>query len=414
MALMALAVLASSTQLRNWVWVTISRNLYEYKYDYRDEWRRLTERLADSDADRTLGESVIIGMSDIVHSPAGALWLSDGAERWLPDTQHGCSWDFQLAPEDQQQLRDFFAEREWIIDLKQLRADPKHYPDLRLSGELLEVPQLRFLLPLQVESELVGLLMLAEPRIPIDLIWEDYDLLKVAARQVANALSQSRASEALSYAREFEAFHQMSAFVVHDLKTVVAQLSLMVQNAEKHRTNPAFFDDMISTNANAVDRMQRLLQQLREPARNDQTRINAVAVVAQAIARHDANQPPPSLSSSSPELYCEADEERLTAVIGHIISNAQDACDADGQITARISADQQWLKIEIQDNGCGMDEEFLRKRLFQPFESTKGIAGMGVGVYQTREYLRSLGGNLQVSSTVGSGSTFVLTLPVSR
>jgi signal transduction histidine kinase len=59
-----------------------------------------------------------------------------------------------------------------------------------------------------------------------------------------------------------------------------------------------------------------------------------------------------------------------------------------------------------------MTREFIRTRLFTPFDSTKGSQGMGIGVYQAREYARLLGGQLEVTSEPDSGTEFVLHLPL--
>ena len=48
--------------------------------------------------------------------------------------------------------------------------------------------------------------------------------------------------------------------------------------------------------------------------------------------------------------------------------------------------------VEIRDNGHGMDADFIRGRLFKPFDTTKGNAGMGIGMYESREFIRMLGG----------------------
>jgi signal transduction histidine kinase len=69
-------------------------------------------------------------------------------------------------------------------------------------------------------------------------------------------------------------------------------------------------------------------------------------------------------------------------------------------------------EIEIEDNGVGMDTDFIRNRLFQPFETTKGNAGMGVGVYESREFIRSLGGEIEVVSEIDKGTTFTLKIPL--
>jgi signal transduction histidine kinase len=61
-----------------------------------------------------------------------------------------------------------------------------------------------------------------------------------------------------------------------------------------------------------------------------------------------------------------------------------------------------------------MSPEFIRERLFRPFDSTKGSHAMGIGAYQAREYARMLGGQLEVKSTEGQGTTFTLQLPVAN
>ena len=81
------------------------------------------------------------------------------------------------------------------------------------------------------QEELIGFVLLAAPRAPVEINWEVLDLLKTAARQVGSFLAQIQASEALLEARKFDAFNKMSAFVVHDLKNLVAQLSLLLANA---------------------------------------------------------------------------------------------------------------------------------------------------------------------------------------
>jgi signal transduction histidine kinase len=61
-----------------------------------------------------------------------------------------------------------------------------------------------------------------------------------------------------------------------------------------------------------------------------------------------------------------------------------------------------------------MDEDFIRNRLFKPFFTTKASRGMGIGAYQAREYVRSLGGTLHVDSTPGEGTVFAIELPLAE
>jgi hypothetical protein len=92
------------------------------------------------------------------------------------------------------------------------------------------------------------------------------DLLKTAGRQAAGFLAQMQATEALLEARKFDAFNRMSAFVVHDLKNIVTQLSLMMKNAERLHDNPEFQQDMLMTVESSLEKMRQLMLQLREGA----------------------------------------------------------------------------------------------------------------------------------------------------
>jgi signal transduction histidine kinase len=105
-----------------------------------------------------------------------------------------------------------------------------------------------------------------------------------------------------------------------------------------------------------------------------------------------------------------ADPDRLVAALEHAIRNAQDATPADGSVSVTVSADGDDCVIAVTDTGCGMTQEFVNERLFKPFDTTKGSQGMGIGAYQLREYVRSLGGSVEVKSATGRGTTFFVRL----
>ena len=415
-ALVALAVLAGSARVRGYIRVVMERNLFEYKYDYRTEWRRITNTLTRPDADLALGQRVVLSLADLLHVREGALWWREDNGLLLPMAQYLSDWDFDIDPADNDALQSFFQDREWIVDLDELRLDAQSYSTLPLSDAFMARKHIRFIVPLLVNDELTGLVLLGQPNMSMSLIWEDYDLLKVSARQAASVLAQHRAAEALTRAQQFEAFHQMSAFIVHDIKTVVAQLSLLVKNAEKHKTNPAFIEDMLSTSDHAARRMQKLLDQLRDPKpESGKQRVDLRVVAEKAIARQQTARPIPTFDQyPTMPLPVQANEEQLCNVISHILQNAQDATPDSGSITVALESDSMHRSVRIEDTGSGMTDAFIRDRLFSPFDSTKGVTGMGIGVYQSRQFLRSVGGDLRVTSTPGRGSCFVLTIPVPK
>jgi putative PEP-CTERM system histidine kinase len=213
-------------------------------------------------------------------------------------------------------------------------------------------------------------------------------------------------------ARQFESFNRMSTFVVHDLKNLVSQLSLMNANAERHKDNPEFQRDMLDTVAFSVQKMKLLLQKLSRSAAPEKPAPLAVdQVVRQAVALKAAFEPRPQLAVEHEQLAVLADRERLERVLGHLLQNAIEATPKDGRVTIRLGREAGAVVIEIADTGEGMSEEFIRERLFKPFESTKS-AGMGIGVFESREYINELGGRLEVSSKPALGTTFKVILPL--
>jgi signal transduction histidine kinase len=107
------------------------------------------------------------------------------------------------------------------------------------------------------------------------------------------------------------------------------------------------------------------------------------------------------------------DKDKLSNVIYHLVSNAQQATSDDGKVDVEIelSVDERFMLINIVDTGSGMSEDFIRTRLFKPFDTTKGNAGMGIGAFDAKAYLERIGGQLLVQSRPEQGTTFTLRIP---
>ncbi len=200
--------------------------------------------------------------------------------------------------------------------------------------------------------------------------------------------------------------------MMHDLKNIIAQQSLVVSNAERHKRNPEFVDDAIATIGNSVERMQRLLEQLqRGGAGGRSQQVDLGDLATEVAVRCAGRKPEPLVVADTPGLSVRADPERLTAAIEHLVRNAQDATPDTGEVTLELGQDSGMAIIRIRDNGGGMSDQFVRERLFRPFDSTKGSKGMGIGAYQARDYVRTLGGELKVDTSPGQGALFTITLP---
>jgi putative PEP-CTERM system histidine kinase len=229
----------------------------------------------------------------------------------------------------------------------------------------------------------------------------------------ASYLALEDAGRALAEARQFEGFNRLSAFVIHDLKNLIAQLSLVVRNAERHHNNPEFMRDAIKTVDHAVGKMSRLMSQLKNSGSAESERIIDLGeLLHEVVEARKVQAPIPTCDMFRKPIRIKANRDRLASSFEHIIQNAQDAAGKNGRVRVRMKmSDTGHATVEIEDNGIGMDEEFIRTRLFKPFETTKGVTGMGIGAYESREYIRSLGGELSVRSEPGKRTLFTFWLP---
>ena len=262
-------------------------------------------------------------------------------------------------------------------------------------------------------TDLVGFVILARPRAPVDVNWEVLDLLKTASRQAASYLVLFRTKEALVESEQFDAFNRMSAFVVHDLKNLIAQLALLLKNAERHRDNPEFQADMLDTIAHVVKRMNHLMLQLGSGTSPiEKPRSVELTTLVQNIVQVKAIHNRLIQFDGSGQIRALAHEERVERVIGHIVQNAIEASDADsGVVFIRVFRRDNYAVLEIRDDGCGMSEDFVRRQLFHPFQTTKR-QGMGIGMYESFEYINSVGGSISVESKLGVGTSFSVLLPL--
>jgi putative PEP-CTERM system histidine kinase len=413
-ALVLLGWLFSSGTLRSKLRVFINKHFFSYRYDYRQEWLRFTNLLSGHDADLSPEQRSIQALANLVESPGGAIWLQSGESAYV----QAARWNMPAA--DAQEPPDgafasFLGKTGWVVDLEAFRREPGAYPISSLPHWLEALAQAWLVVPVIAEERLIGFAVLASPRARIEVNWEVRDLLKTAARQLGSFLAQVQASEALLEARKFESFNKLATFVVHDLKNLVAQLSLLLKNAERHRHNPRFQSDMLVTVRHVEERMNALLRQLSTGSRGDESLrpIRLAQVAERVVAAKRAERADIAVQAAEGDVATLGYEQRFERVLGHLVQNAIDATREGGDVRVSVSALGAAAILEVADSGCGMSEAFVRERLFRPFQSTKGN-GMGIGVYEVAQYAKDLGGTIEVQSRPGAGTRFKLTLPLER
>jgi putative PEP-CTERM system histidine kinase len=410
--LVLLVLLIGSGAVRSRIRVFIGKNFFSYRYDYREEWLRFTSELATASPDGSVLGGSIRALANLVESPAGALWLKDEDAVF----RLAACWNMPRLPAEvaaDAPLPAFLHRTSWVVDMTELSSAPDRYGGLQLPGWVANFPMAWLIVPLPSHDALIGFAVLARPRTPIEVNWEVRDLLKTASKQAASFLGHVRVTEALVEAKQFDAFNRMSAFVVHDLKNLVAQLSLMLRNAERHAANPEFQRDMLSTIQHVVDRMNHLLLQLRSgttPVEN--AKPVDLAPIVERVTTEQAYRGHSIGLKVQPGLRALGHEERLERVLGHLVQNAVDATLAGGQVSIRVYEETGNAVIEVADTGHGMTPEFVREHLFRPFQSTKP-SGMGIGAYESHRYVTELGGRIIVDSAPGEGTRIRVVLPES-
>lgn len=418
-AVFALSVIAltlmPSASFRAWLRVEIAKHLFTHRYDYRQEWMRFADTLgSDGPGEMLPPQRAARAVAQTVSSPAALLLMREANGTLVPES----AWNW---PADDAQdhsipapLADRLQATGWLADIPN-PADP--LADA-LPGWILDDPAAWTLVPLIHHGVLTGAVLLARPPGRGGIDWEDLDMLRVVARQLAVTLNERRQQQALAEGQRFEEFNRRFAFILHDIKNMISQMSLLAANAERHAENPAFRADMVLTLRETADRMNDMIARLArpDPVRPDgKGQCDVAKIVRDVTGRGMARER--VVVCSEDGLIVRGDGDGLSQAIGHLVHNAIEATPPDGPpvlvtLTREDGADGDAMaRIDIIDRGCGMSADFLRDRLFRPFASTKAN-GFGLGAHEARSLVTAMGGHINVSSRDGEGTQFTLSLPL--
>ncbi len=415
------AVVLVSPRFRAALRVQIAKNFFAYKYDYRLEWLRFiatVSRTGSSDSAGALHERVIQAVCTVLDSPGGVLFIPD--EGVLTPIADWNVRNNRTAPMPRATgLGQFLEQRQRIVDFDALRAGEEDYGNIEPPEWITANHAIWLGIPLVHLDSLAGFIVLERTVAPRTLNWEDYDLLRTLGRQAASYIAESSTQMALDDAAKFDEFNRRFAFIMHDIKNLVSQLSLVARNAERHADNPAFRADMVATLQSSVGKMNDMLARLsKRPSgrsEGDWGEIDLVHLLGEVVEIKRHAHPPLTLDVSAVESTgggcIVGDSGQIEQLFLHLVQNAIDASTEAAPVRLCVAAGEREVIVRIEDQGKGMSARFIRQELFQPFRSTKP-GGFGIGAYEAREIARQHGGRLEVSSREGEGSCFTIALPV--
>lgn len=402
-SIVVLVTVLSSGSVRRRLRFLISRNFFTHRYDYRVEWLKFIELVSEPKYGEELAVRIIRALAEFVDSPAGVLWSLSRGVGYHPTA----AWKLPLPANAKLATDDpfifGFRDGSWIQERTPEAADELW---LIASGKAW------LAVPLSHRGEIVGFVLLDRARHMVRPDWEAFDLLRATGRQAASYLAEERSTKVLRDTELLTEYSKRFAFVVHDIKNLASQLNLIVSNAKHHIEDPEFQHDMLRTVEHSVARMNNLLSQLKANAAPRAPRPLDPNLVIRAVAAEFAGGPVAIEShDAAPACAVAIDPDRLKSALSHLLQNAIEASRQSDRVVVSSRRLGAQLLIDITDTGPGMDDAFIRDELFLPFRSTKS-GGYGIGAFQTRELIRMAGGDLEVISEKGFGTTMRIILPL--
>ncbi|MBI4698894.1 MAG: PEP-CTERM system histidine kinase PrsK [Nitrospirae bacterium] len=406
----AIAVLTIilSEQLRKKVVVFVNKNFYSQKYDYRAQWLQFTQKISAAHSHDDLLISIAEGFREAIGSR--------GASIWLNETGNGAYFCAKTVDADLpkgkpgMQLIRFLCEKGWVVNVN----DEKCKSIVAQDAAFITDNRVSLVVPLLNKNDLIGFIILLEGLAGNDYNYEDYDLLKVLARQAVFAVMNSRLTEELAESRAIEAAGKLSSFIMHDLKNAASMLSLISQNAKEHMDNPEFQRDAMRSVSNTSEKIKGLMQKLKDLPQKINMRLELMdlgTAVQQFVNELSINGKLKIAYELKMPVSTMFDKEEIRKVVINLILNAADATGGNGVIKVSTGIQDGKGFIKISDNGPGMSKEFMETRLFKPFQTTKE-KGLGVGLYHCKTIVEAHSGKMAVRSSEGSGTDFIVYLPI--
>jgi putative PEP-CTERM system histidine kinase len=413
LVLLVLGIFMISSEARARLRFFVDTHFFSNKYDYRKEWGELSGYL-----------SIAFNEKQIIHVTSQVILDSmyiHELSMWLQEKDiFRCSYAFPSPLSDQR-----IHEHELLIEYLEnnpyfLRKAPCVSGDVLWEKtvnerrEFLELNKIELAVPMMAENRMIGFIAVGTENPGTPYGKDDIDLLSAIASQSSAALMSARFAQELAANKEMDTFTRMSAYVLHDLKNAAGNLSLILQNAPKHMDNEEFREDMLETITETLGRIDKVMgrlgampekEELKEQHIHIRSFIDTVLTKLQPrLANIDVT------CQVDQDLGLITDPEMLEKILENIIVNATEAVANEGKIILYAKRDGNKSLISIEDNGTGMSEDFIRDRLFKPFQTTKN-KGTGLGLWQVKNMADKLGASIDVHNYPAQGVKFTIIFP---
>jgi signal transduction histidine kinase len=186
----------------------------------------------------------------------------------------------------------------------------------------------------------------------------------------------------------------------------------MVANIQKFGDRAEFRADLIRSLENSVKKLDDLVSRVRPdaPSAEEPAVVDIAHVIDDIIKDLGTARIGVRAHIIAAHAYVRIAPSALHGIVTHLLKNAIEASTEGDGVAVTLRRDLGRVLIEITDTGCGMSADFVRNSLFTPFRSTKQ-RGHGIGAFQARDMARAAGGDIEVTSELGRGTTMRVALP---
>lgn len=406
---------ATSGKIRRNLHFFISTNFYVNKYEYRDEWLALTNNLRGAESEADVVNALREVLSESLYTTEFYIWTGNPVK------------GYKLAPfpgTEKAGTSQYIAARDPLVNyikthsrfhLNEKDPDTAWKEIVKIKRVFLDSLNLMLITPVSIGDQLTGLIGLGPEYTGGQYSYDDFDLLSVLGSQTASALLAVRMTEELAHAREQQAWNKLSTFVLHDIKNAATMLSMLQTNAPAHIHKPEFQDDMLELVDDTIKRMNRVEQRL--TTLKDEIIPTFKIVQLSDFLKECSSSISARLTSMTITIQCEdsikvnSDPALLFSIMENLLLNAyEEKNDAVVQINVNDGENNEWAIVELLDNGPGIAEDLLPVSLFEPFKTTKE-SGSGIGLWQVKNVISSIGGNITAENRADTGARFILELP---
>lgn len=279
-------------------------------------------------------------------------------------------------------------------------------------------------IPLIVEHDCIGALEIVNKNNDEDFSEEDLILGEAVSNQIAIAIHNVQLTEAALKAERLAAIGQAVTGIAHCVKNMLSGLDggfyiLKSDIEEKYGKIPNRGFEMLGR---SIDRLKDLVQDMLTYSKDRKpeyslANLNELIDSVIELMKVKAAERKVKLSFDPDDKIEEfvIDQKGIYRCVLNLVSNAIDACEKEGAaVTLHTkTSDSEYIVVEIEDQGTGMDKETLQS-IFQPFFSQKGSKGTGLGLPVTQKIIQEHEGRIEVDSVLNKGSKFTFYLPLKK